>query len=314
MTDVTGERLRPVFGGEDPLFVSDSLELVEWFRSLSLEALPLHEAEQLSRESVVLALTDFSQMGKRGELNAILGGSRVLFVPLASFDPRLVAASYTMTLLMRSDFQAAVDTNVLWVERLSSWDEPFRFVGDGTDMTCVLGDPISASTRTAVELEAREWDSPGAYFELNVIADPDRLRQAYDVHGVMSIDGLAAARHAGMPSAIVGSHERACALVRELVPKLPLELHIESSRVTACIAGGRDVAPQLREITNERYDLYLLEFAIGSNSSIAPFVDWRVNSQLNEGLGGVHVGLGDGLTGAHIDFICSGAEWTTGEV
>jgi hypothetical protein len=32
-------------------------------------------------------------------------------------------------------------------------------------------------------------------------------------------------------------------------------------------------------------------------------VDWRFNSQLNEGAGVMHIGFGEGITGAHMDFV-----------
>jgi hypothetical protein len=42
---------------------------------------------------------------------------------------------------------------------------------------------------------------------------------------------------------------------------------------------------------------------LGSNPGIAGLVDWSVNSQLNEGVGAVHLGFGEGITGAHMDFV-----------
>ena len=45
--------------------------------------------------------------------------------------------------------------------------------------------------------------------------------------------------------------------------------------------------------------------AFSTNAGIRPeFIDWTKNSQLNEGAIGIHVAVGEGLRGAHIDFIC----------
>jgi hypothetical protein len=49
--------------------------------------------------------------------------------------------------------------------------------------------------------------------------------------------------------------------------------------------------------------LKLTEFAIGVNEAIAKSIDYKINSQMNEGVSGVHLAIGDGSSGYHIDFL-----------
>lgn len=49
--------------------------------------------------------------------------------------------------------------------------------------------------------------------------------------------------------------------------------------------------------------LKLTEFAIGVNEAIASSIDYKINSQMNEGISGVHLAIGDGSSGYHIDFL-----------
>ena len=49
--------------------------------------------------------------------------------------------------------------------------------------------------------------------------------------------------------------------------------------------------------------LKLTEFAIGVNEAITPDIDYKMNSQMNEGINGVHLAIGDGSSGFHIDFL-----------
>jgi hypothetical protein len=49
--------------------------------------------------------------------------------------------------------------------------------------------------------------------------------------------------------------------------------------------------------------LKLTEFAIGVNELIAENIDYKMNSQMNEGISGVHLAIGDGSSGYHIDFL-----------
>ena len=49
--------------------------------------------------------------------------------------------------------------------------------------------------------------------------------------------------------------------------------------------------------------LKLTEFAIGVNEAITPSIDYKINSQMNEGISGVHLAIGDGSSRYHIDFL-----------
>jgi hypothetical protein len=52
----------------------------------------------------------------------------------------------------------------------------------------------------------------------------------------------------------------------------------------------------------------LIEVAFSTNTGMkSETIDWNYNSVLNETSLGVHIALGDGATGAHIDFIAPGA-------
>ncbi|TCP21886.1 hypothetical protein EV207_13928 [Scopulibacillus darangshiensis] len=92
---------------------------------------------------------------------------------------------------------------------------------------------------------------------------------------------------------------------------LPLNIVIEDSHVKHVFTGNLDLAEELEELTNKRSELVLTEMAFSTNGGITEKdLDWSKNSQLNEGAIGIHFGIGDGLTGAHIDFICPGVKLT----
>jgi hypothetical protein len=51
----------------------------------------------------------------------------------------------------------------------------------------------------------------------------------------------------------------------------------------------------------------LTEVAIGTGALPLGRVEWSLNSVLNEGATGIHVGVGNGLNGTHFDFISTEA-------
>jgi hypothetical protein len=83
-----------------------------------------------------------------------------------------------------------------------------------------------------------------------------------------------------------------------------LKLEIRENVVTSCMTpAGRSVLPELAEATGR--DLTLSELAIGTNRLAQP--DFSINAQVNEGAGGIHVGVGGGPGAVHIDFVALAA-------
>jgi hypothetical protein len=88
---------------------------------------------------------------------------------------------------------------------------------------------------------------------------------------------------------------------------MPVSVTIKDSRVMSVLSGDREIAGELEHLTNPLRKLMLTEMAFSTNGSLPPKnIDWTCNSQFNEGSLGIHVGIGDGLTGAHVDLICPG--------
>jgi hypothetical protein len=297
-----------VFGGEIPVLVTDDRTLLEALEALPFEAVLLDELE-VAPPAVALLGTDFARLGRRN-LSQTFMDSRVLWMPLASFDPSLEAAIYSTTLLLESDFESAVGLNRQWTSTLIEWEGELRFEGPGTSITCLLGDPLPAATQLDVQLAPGQWRSVGGFNEVSIQADREDITQSFHVNGALYANGLATARHAGMPKDIIPLHSEACELIRTVAESgEDVRLDIEASRVTHCWVGNEDIYETLRRLTNPEYDMHILEFAVGTNHFPSSKIDWSINSQMNEGAGGIHVGIGEGLTGAHIDFISLESEW-----
>jgi hypothetical protein len=84
---------------------------------------------------------------------------------------------------------------------------------------------------------------------------------------------------------------------------------IERNHFTSILVDGREMLPLFAEMTNTTYEAKVLEFSIGTNESVRGRVDWSHNSFINEGHAGVHVAMGDGTTGPHVDFVCTDVQY-----
>jgi len=243
--------------------------------------------------------------------------TRVLVVPIAAFDPSLEAALYTQKLVTLTDYNDVRDQIAYWADSLRTkegalvFSSPLRGdgAGSGTHLACRLAENLRADAWTDSEIGVGDWISIGSICEFSITAP-----SAKDWYGAFVIDGRAVAsgvlvardaRHTEAGDARIRAADR---LRDEMTAKGPVDLRIENGILTSARAGGEDFTGKLLEATNPEYGLHVLELGIGTNQSVLPHISWSVNSQLNEGAGPVHIGFGEGLTGAHIDFIVENAE------
>lgn len=242
---------------------------------------------------------------------------RVLVVPIASFDSSLEVALYTQRLAMLTDYDDVRRRIGYWADSLRCKqgalvfsDAPHGDAADGgTHLVCRLAENLRAEAWTDSEIGVGDWISVGLICEFSLTAP-----SATDWYGAFVIDGHAVAsgilvaRDARYTEAGDARIRAAQRLRDEITAMGPVDLRIENGVLTSARAGGEDFTEALLEVTNPEYELHVLELGIGTNQSILPHVKWSLNSQLNEGAGPVHIGFGEGMTGAHIDFVVERAE------
>lgn len=301
------ENLRAVFPEGDIYAVTDDDRLGPPAMQAGLWHVPIAELAGLPPgANVILFLRrTFPSI----ELRRALQSAKVLVVPISAFDPALDAALYTQSLVFRTDYRAVCQRNKYWVDNITSQPGPLVFSsedddgsGPRTDLTCRLGEQLRADTTLRPQVAAGEWLSVGGYCEFALIPE-----SAQD--GAIVVDGVAAA--AGMLVAADGGSTTAgadrCRAARRLRVAMlesgPITLRMEGGVLSCVRAGATDFTDAVRMVTNPAYGLRILELGIGTNQEVLPWLDWSVNSQLNEGAGPVHLGFGEGITGAHIDFV-----------
>ncbi|GIW33347.1 hypothetical protein [Meiothermus sp.] len=309
--------LAPVFGKSKPLFVTDYLDLVNWFTAQGIASSLLKEISNLSKKlhKNVILLPTTADGFSFFQLERYFKGSRVLIIPLVAFDPSLEAAIYTVELLASSDFTKATKENEKWISLLKKGDvQRIEFKGAYGELEIVLKERLDLMLpRVQAGLLPGEWEAVGMFFEIAMIPDnEDLFHPGYIVNGEAIVPGVAVAHHRIMPAQLTSLPIRAWQLLGGLVKqrRVPLRVTIENSQLKEVRSvDGADFADEIRELSNPRLELMLVEMAISHNPGLeASNLNWSVNSVLNEGARGIHFAVGDGVTGAHIDFICPGME------
>jgi hypothetical protein len=244
------------------------------------------------------------------QLRRALGSAAVFVVPISSFDSGLDAALYTQQLVFRTNYTAACARNKGWLESITNEPGPLLFASEGpadgmpyTDLTCRLGDDLRADTCLDPQVKAGDWMSVGSYCEFALVATSIDDSRSFDINGVVQVAGVLVAQDARATPAGAARCREGRRLREAMAASGPISLTMENGRVASVSAGTENYTEALLAVTSPEYGRNLLELGIGTNHDILPWVDWSVNSQLNEGAGPLHLGFGDGITGAHVDFL-----------
>ncbi|TDB91916.1 hypothetical protein E1264_00135 [Actinomadura sp. KC216] len=294
--------------------MSDDETLLDAASRYGLASTPMADVDELPAGANVVLFLRHALLSR--ELRKRFRGFRVLFVPISSFDGGMEAALYTLRLTLLTDYAAACERSRGWIDELGKHTDPLTFTSKrpcsdgepGTHFVCTLADDISIDAWASLTIAPGQWISVGSYCELAITArpSPDRPRP-FTIDGTAVVSSVLVARDPRFDEAGDARIRAADDLRRELNGRAPIVLRLKGGVLSDVRAGGEDFTEALREVTNPAYGLHALELGLGTNQHVLPHVDWSFNSQLNEGAGPVHIGFGEGITGAHMDFVVAEA-------
>jgi hypothetical protein len=302
--------LREIFPTGEIFLVSDDPNIQEAAARYDLTGHALDAAEDLpDGASVVLVLR--SEWVSRS-MRQTFERMKVLVIPITSFDPSLDASLYTLKLVTDSDYGAACEMNQYWADNVVNAVGPLVFEGKETEgnlrattsLSCTFGSEIEANAWMRPTLDVGHWVSVGSYCEFSMTAPSSSdWCGRFTINGTATASGVLVAEDVRSDSAGKERIRQAKRLREELVARAPIVLRLEDGMVTSVVADGEDFTDAVRQATNPDYGLHALELGLGTNMNLLPQVDWTYNSQMNEGAGAVHIGIGEGITGAHMDFV-----------
>ncbi|TLQ46312.1 hypothetical protein [Streptomyces marianii] len=301
--------LRQIFPEGDIVAVTDDASLGSEAVGYGLRYVPIDDVPTLPAGSNVVLLLSHHLISKK--IRILFKHHKVLVVPIASFDGTPEAASYTLKMTLLTDYLKAAETATYWIDGLRSGAKKVVFgppapSGEDTGATrlvCSLGPSLTVDAWPRAEIGAGDWVSIGSCCELSITKQPSTGDDVFSMEGTVHASGVLAARDPRCTEVGDARIRRANRLRAEMSDLGSITLSLKDNVLTRVRAGGRDFTEELLDVTNPDHGLQALELGIGTNLALLPNVDWRYNSQLNEGAGVMHIGFGEGITGAHMDFI-----------
>lgn len=305
MRDGLTRNLKSIFAGEEAAVVTDDPHLAEWLASRGVLAMTFEEITagdvEVPRRALAVPL-DWDRVPSRQALRETWSATGVLWLPLASFSSDLDAAKYSVEMFSEVDIAQSVALNRRVLTRLLLAREQITLSGPDTALKVRLPEVLQVVGRTRLNLLPDEHSTLGNYFEvaMSPTDKAGRIDSELSVSGTCRIDSVLVAKHRELRGARASSFPAAAEIADKLRKACPLQVVIEDSRI---VDGLGEWADDIDALSGPEYNFGLTEVAIGTGALPPERVEWGLNSVLNEGATGIHIGVGNGLNGMHFDFI-----------
>lgn len=225
---------------------------------------------------------------------------RAIFCALHVFNPKVDIANYGLNLIMKSNFQLALSNQETLLKKLNG-ARRFLVEGEGCGGILDLIDDATPFALIGKDLESDYIHSVAEFFEVHYAHMQQQEPCPFSFSGTLFISGiLMVLRKPEFDQ--TGEIRQALEELSDLIATSRATLMIENNTIVALKCNDVDYVRLLSNAAGYR-GLALTEFAIGVNDALETEIDYRLNSQLNEGIAGIHVALGDGSSGYHIDFL-----------
>ncbi len=309
MRDGLIRNMNSIFAGEEATIVTDDWRLAQWLAASDVPVTTFDEIGagdvDVPRRAIAVPL-DWDRVPSSQLLRAKWAATSVLWLPLASFSSDLDTAKYSVEMFSELDVSQSVAMNRRVITRLLMAREEVTMTGPDTALKIRLPDTLSMVGRTRVALLHDEHTTLGNYFEVGMSPSDmaGQVDASMSVSGVVRVDSVLVAKHRAMRPESASNFQTAADLAETLRRACPFQVVIEDNRI---VDGFGEWAEAIHTLSGPQYRYALTEVAIGTAALPLGGVEWGLNSVLNEGATGIHIGVGNGLNGAHFDFISTEA-------
>ncbi|AZF33550.1 N-acetylglucosamine-6-phosphate deacetylase [Pseudomonas sp. R4-35-07] len=281
------------------VITSDSPQFLEYCSLQHFTTKNIMQAQSLDQNSLVFSFSDCAAK-KTFDLARLTDKKRCVFFPIHVFENTINNALYSLECFLKSDITQALKEQQKALE-LINCKSPLALTGPSTQSTVnVLSSAVPYAMLDG-DLKDNFVHSAAEFFEVHLAHMQPQTACPFTVNGEFRVSGiLTVLRKAqSAPPDITNS---LTTLIGEVASK-QASLKVEGNKVRSFTVDNRDYADLIKRAAGKR-GAHLTEFAIGVNQAITPIIDFSINSQMNEGVSGVHVAIGDGTNGYHIDFLC----------
>ncbi|MBV6821865.1 hypothetical protein [Pseudomonas sp. PD9R] len=288
-----------LFGPDEPSIIADSSGFLKKCSNLGFKTANIFEINRLPKNSIIFSFSnDAAKL--TFEIAKKTKNKKSIFCATQVFEPSIASALYSLQLLFKSNFEQALRTQRSVLNMLNSHDL-FFLSGNHADAQVTIFPHAQPYALITEDIEHSFIQSVAEFFEVHYAHMNPQKPCPFSFSGTLKISGILTVLRKPNPTLPDGL-KASLKWLSERISKEGALLSIEENIITS-LKTETEEHIKLLDLAAGPRGLKLTEFAIGVNEAIAQSIDYKINSQLNEGINGVHLAIGDGSSGYHIDFL-----------
>jgi hypothetical protein len=282
-----------------PIIV-DSHQLNAYLREQGYQTILFDEYDFQTQQVAFIIFSDYHYYYKLKELWHT-SKSTVVHLPAVKFDGSFEVICYSFNRLITADIEQGLVIRAKLYEKIADTDSEF-YLSDlrGSKLKCQLAESVEIANADE-ELQPGWFYSVSEFWESSVV-NFKANKSSFSLEGTFFFDGIL------YQTTTQETKERNGKALKYLADKVASSkekyLQVEDNTITHLILDSRDETSVLLDMNYDlERNLSLTEVAFGCNTNILETINWGINSVLNEGVYGTHIGIGMAQKCPHIDFI-----------
>ncbi|MHC5915378.1 MAG: hypothetical protein ACYTXE_31280 [Nostoc sp.] len=282
-----------------PIIV-DNIQIKTYFQNQGYQAIFFDNYDYSSNEVAFAVISDYSYHDRLIQ-QSYTSESRLIHLLAVRYDASPEAIAYSFDKFLSCDLMQILDLRNKVYEQIAEVEEELYLYDDrGTKLKCLLSESLEV-LNTKDELE------PGWFYPISEILESGIInildsKSSFSLDGIFFFDGIIYA------CANAQVKERNQDVLTYLLEKVASSkekyIGINENTITRLVLDGRDEINTLLEMDyGLEHSLNFTEIGFGCNKSIKGNVNWQINSIMNQGVYGTHVGIGTAQNSPYIDFI-----------
>ncbi|WP_157383956.1 hypothetical protein [Pseudomonas asplenii] len=288
-----------LFKSQKVSILSDSEEILVFAHKIGLSAIELLSTSTPPQNSVVITLSD---AGAKHTLDVAkyTDDLRCVFCAAQVFTPSTEVATYSLERLFESDFSEALAQQERYLKLLEN-HKTLKISGEKSSGALKIRENANPYGLIRSDIEKPFINSVAEFFEVHYAQMKQSEDCPFSLDGKLIVSGMLVVHRKRQPHA-EDKHNELMQLLQE-TSKKEAQLTITNNKITSFIVDKQEYVKLITQAAGPRGGA-LTEFAVGVKKQIAEHIDYSKNSQMNEGIDGIQVAIGDGSSGYHIDFLC----------
>ncbi|CAE6947871.1 MULTISPECIES: hypothetical protein [Pseudomonadaceae] len=297
-------QLRCLFDTDDIVVVGDNSEFLRAVSERGISGADIRTMEAFPDTVVSISFSDDAAR-RTFVLASQNPNTKMIFCAAHVFDDSIESAIYSLDLMRKSNFKAALAKQKGVISFLETTQD-IQLSGNGADCTVTL-DGTTKPFALRKDINSPYVASVAEFFEVHFAHIKKNEPCPFHISGELQIAGALSVLRPTGKDPYQGSRDDVSNFLKEIAAAKTVNLVADNNEIVSFKIENRECVDFVRKIGGERGS-QLTEFAVGVNQSISDEIDYRVNSQINEGIEGIHVAIGDAVTGYHIDLLCPGVQ------